>query len=171
MVISGINSGANVGVNINYSGTVAAAKEAALYGILAMAVSIQGYDGLHYEEAASFTFSLANTMMDKGLPFGTFLNVNFPNLPLSRIAGIRFSRQGIDFYPESIIKRVDPRNRPYYWHVSHSDDVSEDVNGDSKALSDNYITITPIKCDMTDYHTLDRMKLWEMDYPWEKEFL
>ncbi len=81
MVISGINPGANVGVNINYSGTVAAAKEAALYKVPAIAVSIQGRTDDAYDFAASFTRTLAEHVYKKGLPFGTFLNVNVPDIP------------------------------------------------------------------------------------------
>jgi len=88
MIISGINPGANVGVNVNYSGTVAAAKEGALYGLPAIAVSIKGYDVKDYSEAAVFTQELAQNIFEKGLPFGTMLNVNIPNMPISEIAGV-----------------------------------------------------------------------------------
>ena len=86
MVISGINPGANVGVNINYSGTVSAAKEAALYGIPAIAVSVMGHQVGHYADAARFIEILAENVSGKGLPAGTFLNVNLPDLPLKKMA-------------------------------------------------------------------------------------
>jgi 5'-nucleotidase len=163
MVISGINPGANVGVNINYSGTVAAAKEATLYGILAMAVSMKGFDDFQYQEAAEFTLYLADKLMNKGLPKGTFLNVNFPDIPFRQIQGVRFSPQDVSFYPESISKRFDPKNIPYYWHTCDFNDFADNDNVDRSALYHNYITITPIKCDMTDYQTLHEMKLWGLD--------
>ena len=87
MVVSGINPGANVGVNINYSGTVCAAKEAAIYGLPAIAVSMPGPDVKHYDEAARFIVKLIEQVSQEGLPKGTFLNVNIPDLPLNAMSG------------------------------------------------------------------------------------
>ena len=162
MVISGINPGANVGVNINYSGTVAAAKEATLYGILAMAVSIHGREVQSYDEAAAFTKELAENVYAKGLPSGTFLNVNIPNRPLHGVAGIRISRLDMDFFPEFIDKRIDPRQQTYYWQGCDSLPASKATDIDGSALCQDYISITPIKCDPTDYHALEAMKRWEI---------
>jgi 5'-nucleotidase len=163
LVISGINPGANVGVNLNYSGTVAAAREAALYGIPAIAVSIEGPVVNHYEEAARFIQSLAEKVMEKGLPFGTFLNVNIPNASISTSAGVRFNRQGLELYDEYIEKRTDPRNRTYYWQGCDSPYLSENPDIDGTALNNNFISITPIKCDMTDYNVLEDLKDWQFD--------
>jgi 5'-nucleotidase len=162
LVISGINPGANVGVNINYSGTVAAAKEATLYGIASIAVSIQGARCDYYDEAADFILHLSEEVARRGLPSGTFLNVNIPNLPISQMAGVRFARQGVDFFSEFIKKRTDPRDRVYYWHGCETtvDFGSPDI--DVQAVCENFIAITPIKCDMTDYHLLDDLKKWEI---------
>ncbi|MBA3028007.1 MAG: 5'/3'-nucleotidase SurE [Desulfobacteraceae bacterium] len=162
LVISGINPGANVGVNINYSGTVAAAKEATLYGIASIAVSIQGTRCDHYDQAAEFIGRLSGEVVEKGLPSGTFLNVNIPNLPMGQMAGVRFARQGIDFFSEYINKRTDPRDRVYYWHGCEPefDFGSPDIDG--QAICENYISITPIKCDMTDYGLLENLKTWKI---------
>ena len=165
MVISGINPGANVGVNINYSGTVAAAKEATLYGILAMAVSIHSREVQSYDEAASFTKELAENVYANGLPFGTFLNVNIPNRPLQGVAGIRISRLDMDFFPEFIDKRMDPRERIYYWQGCDSLPAGKAIDIDGSALCQDYISITPIKCDQTDYHVLEAMKRWKIVNP------
>ncbi len=160
LVVSGINPGANIGVNVNYSGTVAAAKEASLYGIPAIAVSISNSAPNHYEDAAGFTRRLAEKVLANGLPFGTFLNVNFPDLPMGAVAGIRVSRQGIYFFQERIEKKIDPRNRPYYWQACDNQLRFADPDIDSEALSSNYISITPIKCDMTDYGMIENLKEW-----------
>lgn len=162
MVISGINPGANVGINLNYSGTVAAAKEAALYGITAMAVSIQMGDKPLYEPAAEFMAELAPVVHNKGLPVGTFLNVNFPNLPAHQNTGIRLCRQGEELYDEYFDKRRDPRNGTYYWQGCESqiDYPQSDVDG--AVLEANHISITPVRCDMTDYTALEQMKLWDL---------
>jgi 5'-nucleotidase len=162
LVISGINPGANVGVNINYSGTVAAAKEAALYGLKAIAVSIAGRTSLHYDQAALFTEKVAEQVIRNGLPPGTCLNINVPDMPLEKIAGIRISRQGIGFFDEYIKKRVDPRDRIYYWHGCDAKPAGGNPDIDANALCDNHISITPIKCDMTDYSLMEDLKSWEL---------
>lgn len=163
LVVSGINPGANVGVNLNYSGTVAAAKEAALCGLPALAVSMHGHDGLFYTEGARFAFRLALRILDRGLPRGTFLNLNMPNCPLEQTAGVQVSRQGRLAGTERFERRLDPRDRPYYWSgidLLHCDGTPE---VDGTALKDNFITITPVKCDMTDYDFLEALKQWEWE--------
>lgn len=164
MVISGINHGANVGININYSGTVAAAREAALYQIPAIAVSIRGYQTVSYGDAADFTAFLAENVLKKGLPFGTILNVNIPDTPISELNGIRISRQGTEFYEEYFDKRIDPRNHTYYWHGYDSPVSFNNPEIDGAALDENFISITPIKCDMTDYDMIEELKKWKINY-------
>ncbi len=163
IVVSGINPGANVGVNLNYSGTVAAAKEAALGGSLALAVSIEGRDAEHYDDAARFVARLSEIVKAKGLPFGTFLNVNIPNRPLNEIAGVRISRQGVGRLSETVEKRLDPRNLTYYWQGRDRQLFGDDPEIDGKALGDNCISITPVKCDMTDYKLLPDLKGWDLN--------
>lgn len=163
MVIAGINPGANVGININYSGTVAAAKEAALYGVAAMAVSMQGHQTNHYDDAARFILKLTEKVFTKTLPPGTFLNVNLPNKTIKNIAGIRMSQQGLPLPFEYFDRRQDPRNRTYYWQGSDTQQFENNPDIDGTALADDFITITPIKCDMTDYHVLEALKKWEFD--------
>lgn len=163
MLISGINPGANVGVNINYSGTVAAAKEAALYGIMALAVSCMGSATDHYNDVAAFVAKLAVKVAENGLPFGTFLNINIPDAPIKDIRGIRISKLSVKFFPESIDKRVDPRRRTYYWQGCDSLPVSDNPEIDGTVLSDKYISITPITCDVTDYSSMEAMKGWGLD--------
>jgi len=162
MLISGINPGANIGVNINYSGTVAAAKEAALYGMMAMAVSIQGQPH-RYDEAAIFVEKLADYVVNNRLPAGTFLNVNIPNIPFNEISGIRISKLSVEFFPEYIEKRVDPRHRTYYWQGCDTLPVSDNPDIDGTALSEKCISITPIRCDMTDNTAFEAMKSWRIE--------
>ncbi|MBW1892483.1 MAG: 5'/3'-nucleotidase SurE [Deltaproteobacteria bacterium] len=162
MVISGINPGANTGVNINYSGTVAAAREATLYGIPSMAVSICSPEPEYYEEAASFITRLTGIILKNRLPFGTFLNINIPNVSMAAISGIRLSHQGVTFPKEYIEKKVDPRNQPYYWQGAVDTPEFIDPEEDGAALNDNHIAITPIKCDMTDNEMIEELKTWEL---------
>jgi 5'/3'-nucleotidase len=163
LVVAGINPGANVGVNLNYSGTVAAAKEAAVYGLKSLAVSIQGSENLHYDEVARFVAGLVPLIHAKEIPTGTFLNINFPNLPPELTAGVRISRQGGDLYDEYFEKRQDPRNRAYYWQGSESRPAYSHTDADGAVLEHNHISITPVRCDMTDYSALEMLKAWNFD--------
>jgi 5'-nucleotidase len=162
LMISGINPGANAGIHINYSGTFAAAREAAFYGIPAMAVSIMGKTPGYYDQAAEFTKNLAKRVMAQGLPEGTLLNVNIPDLPMQRIRGVRISNQNIEPFREQMEKRLDPRERPYYWHGIAAQGPVGDSGSDVAALSKDYISITPIKCDMTDYQSIRTLKSWDI---------
>lgn len=162
LVVSGINPGANLGVNVNYSGTVAAAKEASLYGIPSIAVSVNSGQPRYYDHAARFVGHLAQRVFQEGLPFGTFLNVNIPDRPMNAVRGVRFSKQGTDFFKEHIEKKVDPRNRPYYWQGCESQPTYFDPEVDGAAICEDFISITPIKCDMTDYSMMDHLKLWDV---------
>ncbi|MGD9324920.1 MAG: 5'/3'-nucleotidase SurE [Desulfobacterales bacterium] len=162
VVIAGINPGANVGANLNYSGTVAAAKEAALNGVLGVAVSIEGQVSDNFDEAARFVLQLCDIVTIKGLPFGTFLNVNIPNRPMSEITGVRISRQGTGLLSEHVEKRIDPRNRTYYWQGPDMQSFEDDPTVDGTALGQNFISITPVKCDMTDYRVLEDLRSWDL---------
>jgi 5'-nucleotidase len=163
IVISGINPGANVGADINYSGTVAAAKEAALNGLPAMAVSMRGPRVTHYDTAAQFAAELAADIQARGLPFGTCLNVNIPDQPMSAIAGVVISRQEFERLSESFERRTDPRNRTYYWQGRETPKDSGALDIDGTALARNYISVTPIKCDLTDYNMIETLKDWQLD--------
>ena len=160
VVVAGLNPGANVGASLNYSGTVAAAKEAALGGAIGIAASIEGQKADYYDDAARFVAHLCDTVFAKGLPFGTFLNVNIPNRPLKEIYGVRVSRQGVELLSEYVEKRIDPRNRIYYWQGRDMQTFGDDPEIDGAALGQNFISITPVKCDMTDYRVLEDLRSW-----------
>ncbi|RLB95760.1 MAG: 5'/3'-nucleotidase SurE [Deltaproteobacteria bacterium] len=162
IVISGINHGLNVGVNLNYSGTVSAAKEAALMGIPAVAISQSPTPHHEYSFIADFVATLVVSVMDKGLPSGTFLNVNIPACPKEKIVGIRITRQGISPLQETFHKRIDPRNQVYYWQGVEKQVFDHEPETDGGALCENYISITPVQCDMTDYKTMKQLKGWDI---------
>ena len=165
LVVAGINPGVNLGVNINYSGTVAAAREAALGGVAAISISAAGRSARRYGEAAELVCHLADQVNHHGLPYGTFLNVNIPDLDLSDISGIVFSRQGVQRFVESVEKRTDPRHRPYYWQGPDQQTFERSPDVDGTALEDTFISITPIKCDTTDYDLLKTMQEWKIKVP------
>ncbi len=160
MVISGINAGSNVGNSVNYSGTVAAAREAALCGVAAIAVSVNGFESAHYDSAAAFTEKLAQMVFRKGLPFGTLLNVNIPDIPPEDILGVRITGHEVSHLTEVFEERTDPRNLTYYWLGADTRTFGRSADTDGAALFQDYISISPLKCDMTDYSLLEEMDDW-----------
>src|SRR5215217_6777644 len=115
LVVSGINKGPNLGDDITYSGTVAAAMEAIISEIPAIAVSIEDYVDWHFETAAAFIGRLVRKMVGNGLPRDVLLNVNVPNVAPAEVAGVQVTRLGRRIYRDELVKRLDPRGRPYYW--------------------------------------------------------
>ena len=158
LVISGINPGSNTGVNINYSGTVGAAREAALNGISSIAVSMFKKGNISdFYGMAQFIAQIVNKITDCNLPSGVFLNINAPDIPISEARGVKITRQASDNLSKQFEKRVDPRNQSYYWYGGIGR-VTGEGNTDVNALLKNYISITPIQCDMTDYKTLEELE-------------
>ena len=151
LIISGINPGTNTGVNINYSGTVGAAREGAINNITSIAVSVKKADGImDFKGIARFLANFVDKMQDINLPFGTFLNINAPDIPITESTPVRITRQDQNNISEGFEKRVDPRKRNYYWYADINRRNSEE-DTDNHALATKTISITPIKCDVTDY--------------------
>jgi 5'-nucleotidase len=154
LVVSGINRGANVGYDLTYSGTVAAAMESAIFGLPAMAISLATFDPpdpeiLHY--TARFAVHLAEEILHRGLPGNTFLNVNVPHLPPGEIEGIEITRQGSQTYQETLITRQDPRGQTYYWIGGETLRAHAEEETDVGALARRRISVTPVHLDLTDY--------------------
>ena len=163
IVISGINIGANVGENVIYSGTVSAATEAAMLGFQSMAISIDAYPAEDFSAAEKFVPLLVKILEHNPLPPKISLNVNIPHIPASQIKGIRITHQGHLKYKETYDRRIDPRNRVYYWLCSQTAQYDPDPESDSYALSEGFISVTPIHYDLTHYKTLESLKRqgWE----------
>ena len=161
LVVSGINLGSNDGCSVFYSGTVAGAREGAIMGIPAIAVSLGTFINPDFSYAAKFTAQLAKTVARNKLPPGTFLSVNVPNKKSSLVKGIKPTRQGKVPIHGDFTKRQDPNLRTYYWMTGRLTGVEKDMNVDTYALGRDYVTVTPIHCDMTDYSFLDVLKNWE----------
>jgi 5'-nucleotidase len=160
LVVSGINLGANVGINVIYSGTVSAATEGTILGVPAMAVSINTFRDPDFEPAASFARLLAQQIAKHGLPPHTSLNVNVPAIPASEIKGVRVTRQGITRFVENFDRRVDPRDNVYYWQCGSTPPLEEDGDTDASALAADHISITPIHHDLTNYDFLESLRTW-----------
>ena len=162
IVISGINKGANLGDDITYSGTVAAAIEGTLLGIPSFAVSLTSNMNFEFETAAHFATKVAESIMRYGLPDETLLNVNVPNLPLDQINGTMITHQGKRVYDNSIIKKKDPRGKDYFWMGGESIGFEKERWTDFDAIEQDCVSITPIKLDLTNYDVIDELKGWEI---------
>lgn len=162
LVVSGINFGGNEGCSVIYSGTVAGAREGALMGIPSIASSLATFVNPLFECAAKFTAQLAEQVNKNKIPPGTFLSVNVPNKKASKIKGIKVARQGLVPIHGDFDKRVDPNLREYYWMTGKVPPFKNDLNIDTYALRKDYITITPIQCDLTDYKCLNELQKWKL---------
>jgi len=162
-VLSGINRGANLGSDVHYSGTVAAAREGALQGIPAIAVSLvlgPPDEPLHWRTAAAVALRSLRALQAQPLPDRTLLNVNVPPRPLDGIEGLRACQLGHRVYAPKVDHRVDPRGKQYVWiggpHLRF--DGGADVDG--AAIAEGWATVTPIECDITDSAELERIRAW-----------
>ena len=163
LVISGVNGGGNLGDDVTYSGTVAAALEATLMGIPAIAVSLvlKGV-GQHFDAAAACAARLARTVLEQGLPPDTFLNVNVPDLPEEELLEPLITCQGKRSYEGTIVDKVDPRGRNYYW-IGTADLSFRDIPGtDYHAVSRGHVSITPLHFDLTNYASIETLKGWQV---------
>jgi len=158
VVLSGINLGANVGVNVLYSGTVSAATEGAFLGIRSAAVSLDALREPDFGFAAAFAGELVRYLCENGLRAGTALNVNIPALPPSEISGVAVTRQGISRFKESFHRRIDPRGNTYYWLSGETPVEPESPDTDGAALKNGWITITPIHFDLTSVEDVERLR-------------
>jgi len=164
LVVSGINMGQNLGDDITYSGTVSAAMEASLLRIPSFAVSLVANDDYRFEAAAEFSCHLARLMMERPLPPDTLLNVNVPNLSRSDIKGVAITSLGRRHYSETVLEKIDPRGKAYYW-IGGGDYKWEYKEGtDIEAINKNMISITPLHLDLTDYKLAEEMKRWTIGF-------
>jgi len=160
LLVSGINKGANLGDDITYSGTVSAAIEGTLLGIPSVAVSLVTRSRFRFDVAAGYALEVAKKVLRKGLPGDTLLNVNVPNAPREEIRGVRVTRQGKRVYGDLIVEKRDPRGRKYYW-IGGDRIRSEDIPGsDLEAIEGNFVSITPIHLDLTNYAALRALRKW-----------
>jgi 5'-nucleotidase len=158
VVLSGINLGANLGVNVLYSGTVSAATEGAFLGVPSAAISLATLKDPDFSYAAEFSRSLVRFMLDKGVKKGTALNVNIPAVSADKIRGICFTRQGTARFEEHFERRTDPRGKVYYWLTGETPVENGGSDTDSAALRGNKVSITPIFYDLTCHDELARLQ-------------
>ncbi len=162
MLISGINQGANTAINTLYSGTVSAATEGTILGLPSFAISLTSYIYKNFSTAAKFASRLAKLILKNGLPKETLLNVNVPAVSASKIKGVLITKQGKSSWDDTYERRLDPNNRYYYWLTGRMHKIDDSIEYDVKAVDNNYISVTPIHYDLTDYKLLDEMKNWKI---------
>lgn len=174
MVVSGINPNANIGHDVTYSGTVTAAMEAAIWGIPGVAVSLdrpENHTGVvDYQHAAEAARQIIAWLKEQpDLPKDTILNVNVPYLPLSEMKGFKITRQGLRIYRDALLRRLDPRGKPYYWIGGEAPTGVEEPGTDYGSLAAGYVSITPIQLDLTSQGMTSWLELhgFEENFPGE----
>ena len=160
MVISGINHGGNLGDDVLYSGTVAAATEGRFLGYPSLAVSLVGADPIHFKTAGAIVSRLLKTLIEEPLPGDTILNVNIPDVPIDEIQGYQATRLGHRQKAEPAIKGQDPRGKEIYWIGSVGPEEAAGPGTDFHALRENFVSVTPLKIDLTQYTNLDSLSDW-----------
>jgi 5'-nucleotidase len=157
LVISGINQGVNSGLAAIYSGTVSAASEGCFVGVPSLAVSLADRHHDNFLPSARITRVLAERLLDHKslLPRFSMLNVNIPPLPLAAIKGVRITRQGMGGFRDAYERREDPRGVVYYWLNGAGFNTENDQEADEFAVQEGYVTITPLRYDLTDFQLFD----------------
>ena len=160
MVVAGINAGPNLGDDVLYSGTVAAAMEGRFLGFPALAVSINSFMPRHWETAAVVCRDLVLSLAESGLDRELILNVNVPDLPLERIRGLRATRLGHRHKAEPVVRTEDPRGRPIYWVGPAGREQDAGPGTDFHALREGYVSVTPLQVDLTRHDARDGIQDW-----------
>ncbi|RUM46634.1 MAG: 5'/3'-nucleotidase SurE [Hydrogenothermus sp.] len=159
LLISGINTGPNLGRDVFYSGTVGAAREGAFFKIPSIALSPSSSKNVDFYQIAKVSSKIIEKVLKDGLPEGVFLNVSFPNIPEEKIKGYRLTRIGRGAYKEEIKKYIAPSGEVYYW-IGGKEDLNSQCEKDTDytAVKEGYVSITPIGIDLTDYKALETLK-------------
>lgn len=161
LIVSGINSGGNLGDDITYSGTVAAAMEGMLMGVPAFAISLtQGpFSPENFLPAGRFAAGLAKKILESGLPKDTFLNVN---VPMGDPVDVKITRQGKRRYAEQVVEKTDPRGRTYYWIGGGELDFEDLPGTDMHAIKRGEISVSPLHLDLTNHSALQSLRSWDL---------
>lgn len=158
IVVSGINAGPNLGDDVIYSGTVAAAMEGRHLGLPALAVSLNGHQ--HYATAAVVTSRLLRALQQEPLRTGKILNINVPDLPLAEIKGIRVTRCGSRHPADKVFSQQDPRGQTLYWIGPPGAQCDAGPDTDFAAVEQGYVSVTPLQVDLTSYRAQDVLSTW-----------
>ncbi|MBD1429142.1 5'/3'-nucleotidase SurE [Sphingobacterium litopenaei] len=163
LCVSGINHGLNYSINVLYSGTMSAAVEGAIEGIPSIGFSLDDFShGADFSHTRPYVLSIAEQVLNNGLPKGTLLNVNFPHIEKG-IKGIKICRQANGNWVEEFEYRVDPHNRDYFWMTGRYDWVDRGEDTDVFAINNGYASIVPTQFDMTAHHAIPELNSWSFD--------
>lgn len=163
LIVSGINKGGNLGDDITYSGTVSAAFEGTLLGIPSFAISLVSRSDFKFNSAANFALRVARYILKNGLPSDTLLNINVPNLDEKDIKSYKITQQGRWVHNgNAVIEKVDPRGKKYYWIGSGELIFDQKKDTDFEAVSNAYISITPLHLNLTNYRFIRDLKRWKL---------
>ncbi len=160
MVVAGINAGANLGDDVIYSGTVAAATEGRFLGYPAIAISMDAHQPRHYATGARVARLLVERLQKRPLAPEVILNVNVPDLPWEEIRGLRATRLGHRHKAEPVVRQIDPRGRPMYWVGPAGPEQDAGEGTDFHAVRHGYVSVTPIQVDLTRHQALPRLAEW-----------
>ncbi len=161
VVISGINHGSNTGNNIIYSGTVSAATEGTMLDIPSIAISLNSFKDRDFSGAQSVAKAVVLNVIENGLWKKTLLNVNVPAIPENEFKGFKITRQGNAVFKDNFEKRKDPRGNTYYWMTGKMINPDLEIDNDQKAISEGYVSITPIHYRLTNHEFIDELNGWD----------
>lgn len=163
LCVSGINHGANSSINVIYSGTMSAAVEAGIEKIPAIGFSLCDFSwNADFKPAEPYIRKITEQVLANPMPEGIILNVNIPNPESGEIKGTRICRQAEAVWSESYDARISPNGKKYYWLTGKFNNLDHGEDTDEKALSEGYVSIVPIRFDMTDYKLIDTLKDWNL---------
>lgn len=163
LVVSGINHGPNMGNDTSYSGTVAAAIEGTLLGIPSVAISLATWDDASFEPAGAVARELTKAFLAHGLRESMCINVNIPAIARSEMRGVRVTRLGKRVYRDVIVEKTDPRGKLYYWIGGEEPTWEEDELSDFNAVSEGFVSVTPLSLEFTDYKAIVEMESWGLE--------
>ncbi|HBA66579.1 MAG TPA: 5'/3'-nucleotidase SurE [Methylococcaceae bacterium] len=160
MVFAGINHGSNLGDDVLYSGTVAAATEGRFLGLPAVAISLVGNNPRHFDTAAQVAVILLQRLIEEPLPQDSILNVNVPDIPFSELKGFQSTRLGQRHKAEPVVKGIDPRERPIYWVGPPGLEQDAGPGTDFYAIKTGYVSVSPLQVDLTRYERIGALEKW-----------
>jgi 5'-nucleotidase len=164
LCVSGINHGSNSSINVIYSGTMSAALEAGIEGIPAIGFSLLDYNwSADFEHCKTFVKTIAENVLEHGLPNGVVLNVNVPNIDKKAIKGIKICRQAKANWVEEFDKRTNPMGRDYYWLTGKFVNLDHGEDTDEWALENGYISVVPVQFDLTAHYAIQNLNTWNFD--------
>jgi 5'-nucleotidase len=164
LLVSGINHGPNLGDDVTYSGTVAAAFEGTLLGLPSIAISVCSWEECLFDAAETFATAIAKNVLERGLPDGTLLNVNVPSIPPEEIKGVKVTKLGKRVYRDAVVKKTDPRGKAYYWIGGQPPIWCEGEETDFDAVEHGEISVTPLQLDLTDYKSIHTVRTWDLKF-------